>query len=69
LNKDNSGALFHNPKVEGKQPNYSGECMVNGVKMQIAGWKNTSSKGTPYLSLKFQPAGERKSKSDEDIPF
>lgn len=68
MNKDNSGALFHNSKVEGKQPNYSGECMINGVKMEIAGWKNTSAKGTPYLSLKFQPA-KSKEKPDSDIPF
>lgn len=71
--KDNSGALFHKAKKGSENaPDYTGECVVNGVAMQIAGWRKTSAKGTVYLSLAFKPAGEyeRKPKEDtSDIPF
>ncbi len=54
-NRDNSGALFQaKKKGSDKAPDYTGECVVNGVAMRIAGWRNTSAKGLPYLSLKFQ---------------
>ena len=81
---NNTGALFHQKdKRSEKAPDYTGECEVNGVKMEIAGWRKTSQKGTAYLWLKFQPAGERvkggtstatkpKNQTDEDldsIPF
>lgn len=77
--KDNTGALFHSTKKGSeKAPDYSGECVINGVPMQIAGWKNTSAKGTSYLSLKFQEPREKEARKlekqrepgeDEDIPF
>lgn len=74
--KDNTGALFHSTKKGSeKAPDYTGECTINGVALQIAGWKNTSAKGTVYLSLKFQPAGEKPAERTaprgdlEDIPF
>lgn len=74
--RDNSGVLFHQKeKKSEKAPDYSGEAMVNGEKMKIAGWRKTSSKGTVYLSLSFQSpenAVARKKLEDdlpEDLPF
>lgn len=75
--KDNTGALFQAKKKGEKSPDYSGECLINGIPMQIAGWRNTSSKGMVYLSLKFQAAqdkAEKKSEKavediDDQIPF
>lgn len=72
--RDNSGALFQSTKKSEKGPDYSGECVVNGVAMQIAGWKKTSAKGTVYLSLSFQTkeAKEEPRKAErieDDIPF
>ncbi len=72
-----SGALFKNKDKEGKQPDYRGECEIDGKKYQIAGWMKQSQKGVPFMSLKFQePRQEQKpaprgSKQDDDdiIPF
>lgn len=77
--KDNAGALFHQKeKTNEKAPDYSGEALINGVPMKIAGWRKTSAKGTAYLSLSFQ-AGEGGKKQErverepgedfEDHPF
>ena len=68
---NNTGALFANTKKSSdKAPDYSGECEVNGVRMQIAGWRRTSKAGVAYLSLKFQKPGERETKQPaEKLPF
>ena len=54
--KLNSGALFANTYKEKEgQPDYRGEFIdATGKKWELAGWKNTSQKGTSYLSLKAQ---------------
>lgn len=77
--KDNTGVLFHSTKKgSDKAPDYTGNCVINGVALQIAGWKNTSANGAVYLSLKFQPeqaatenkaAAKRLEEIDSDIPF
>ena len=70
---NNTGALFANTKKSSdKAPDYSGECEVNGVRMQIAGWRRTSKAGVAYLSLKFQPTAGRapeKAAPAEKLPF
>jgi len=54
--KDNSGALFVNDKREKEtQPNAKGSAMIGGVEYWVSAWTNTSSKGTKYQSLKFEP--------------
>jgi hypothetical protein len=54
--KDNSGALFVNDKREKEtQPNAKGSAMIGGVEYWVSAWTNTSSKGTYYQSLKFEP--------------
>ena len=78
MNKDNSGALFGTKdKKTDKHPDYSGEAIINGIPMKIAGWRKTSASGLAYLSLAFQTkeAKEvdtpRKGSKEpaEDIPF
>ena len=54
-----SGVLFPNKDKEGKQPDYRGECEVDGKKYEIAGWKKQSKNGNPFLSLKFQEPRQR----------
>ena len=53
---NNTGVLFRNETAtpENKQPYMSGNCEVNGKKMQIAGWMNESKAGKKFLSLRFQ---------------
>ena len=53
---NNKGVLFRNETAtpENKQPYMSGNCEVNGKKMQIACWMNESKAGKKFLSLRFQ---------------
>ena len=53
---NNTGVLFRNETAtpENKQPYMSGNCEVNGKKMQIACWMNESKAGKKFLSLRFQ---------------
>ena len=53
--KDNTGVLFKvADKQSDKHPDMTGKCMVDGKKMEIAVWNNTSKDGkTQYCSLKF----------------
>lgn len=77
--KDMSGALFKNAKKEKEnQPDYTGECVIDGVKHRISAWLKTSKGGSKYMSLAFSLAQEtykdgirRAPKGDEDesTPF
>ena len=51
--KDNTGVLFKvADKQSDKHPDMTGKCMVDGKKMEIAVWNNTSKDGkTQYCSL------------------
>lgn len=75
---NNRGALFQNKeKKTTKSPDYSGQAEINNVKMLISGWRQTSSKGLPYISLSFslpqdgaKPKAEKPTTSSvDDIPF
>ena len=74
--KDNTGVLFKvADKQSDKHPDMTGNCMVDGKKMDIAVWNNTSKDGTKqYCSLKFsepyvkQETNNTNASSDE-IPF
>ena len=53
--KENKGNLFKNDKKEGNQPDYRGDCNVNGVKMEMAAWiKKSETTGATFMSFKFQ---------------
>jgi uncharacterized protein (DUF736 family) len=79
--KLNSGALFANTYKEKEgQPDYRGEFIdATGKKWELAGWKNTSQKGTTYLKLKAQeprkkeeasqPTQQAQVEPNDDIPF
>jgi uncharacterized protein (DUF736 family) len=77
--RDNSGTAFPNDyKQSGKRPDYRGNIIVNGQKLEIAIWKKQGKKGE-FLSLSFQERRERKpdlkkpesyaAEPDEEIPF
>ena len=79
--KDNSGSLFKNDKkVEGSnQPDYQGNCMVNGKMMDMSVWIKVSKSGKKFMSMQFKPSYVKSPKSsdtdrepipfDDDIPF
>jgi uncharacterized protein (DUF736 family) len=74
--RDGSGSLFRNErKQEGdRQPDYRGDAMVNGRKVEIAAWLKTSASGKRFLSLKFQePRDQEAPKTsaapEADFPF
>ena len=79
--KINSGALFQNTYKEKEgQPDYKGEFIdATGKKWELAGWKNTSQKGTTYLSIKAQEPYKKEeapqqqvqaqAEPNDDIPF
>lgn len=54
--RDMSGTLFKNDyKKDGDNlPDYKGNCMVGGMKWEIAGWVKPTSKGGKLLSLSFK---------------
>jgi uncharacterized protein (DUF736 family) len=76
--RDGSGSLFRNErKQEGdRQPDYRGDAMVNGRKVEIAAWLKTSASGKKFLSLKFSEPRERDQNAkpaspapEADFPF
>lgn len=54
------GGFFPNKfKEEGdSKPDITAPVNIHGEKMKLAGWKNISKRGTPYVSLSFKPADE-----------
>ena len=75
--KENKGYVFKNEyKKEGdSQPNYKGNCMVNGKEMEIGMWINKDKNDKSYFSVSFsEPYVKEESKSedkkeDTDLPF
>lgn len=64
---NNSGVLFRNDnKQDGDRlPDYRGNCEVNGVKLDIAAWINTSQKnGKKFMSIKFSPPFKKEKQPD-----
>ena len=54
---EGTGSLFVNQnKSKDTQPDYTGNCKVNGEEFRIAGWKNQSKKdpSITLLGLKFE---------------
>lgn len=73
------GNLFKNTyKEEGSnQPDYRGECCINGVVYKISAWIKDAANGTKFMSMAYdpkeggQPAPKREAPApvDQDIPF
>lgn len=65
--KEGQGSLFRNTKKsKDSQPEYQGECKINGVKYRIAGWMKESKTGTKWMSLSVKPD---EGKKDPSVPF
>ena len=59
--RDGSGSLFRNEKKQPgeRTPDYRGDAMVNGARVEIAAWVKESASGKKFLSLKFSEPRER----------
>lgn len=54
--KDNTWSLFKNDKKSKEtQPDYNGNIMINGVKMQLSAWVKESKNGMKYFSGSVKP--------------
>ena len=54
--KDKEGSLFYNAKNKKTEnhPDYTGSCVIGGVKMNISAWINEAkTTGKKYMRLKF----------------
>lgn len=74
------GNLFKNTfKEEGSnQPDYRGECCINGQVFKIAAWIKDASNGTKFMSMSYEPKDEiaavpapvkPQAAVSDDIPF
>lgn len=52
--RDLSGSMFKNDQKTGQQPDYKGNCMIDGKKYYISAWVKESAGGKKYLSLAYQ---------------
>jgi hypothetical protein len=78
VSRDNSGTLGKNKRKESEtHPEYTGQCLIDGVAYWISAWVKESEHGK-FFSLSFRPKEESKPKSpkrqsiddlDSDIPF
>ena len=82
--KNNEGVLFPNEKEHDKQPDFTGNIVVEGKGKRISAWKNKAKEsGKPYIKIlvsDFQKEGFKKEdkpkkessfwgdESDNDIP-
>ncbi len=76
--KDGTGVLFVNDKKETeKQPNYTGNIMIDGTKYRLAAWLKSGNKGK-YLSLCISDFtsnaegsnnNQRSNNNDDENPF
>ena len=77
---DNSGALFRNDRKEkDTQPDYTGECRIEGVEYRLSAWLNESKNGKKYMGLKLTakddmpgqqaPTADPPKDFDDEMPF
>lgn len=59
--RDGSGSIFRNEKKQPgeRTPDYRGDAMVNGARVEIAAWIKETAMGKKFLSLKFSEPRER----------
>ena len=67
--KEKEGSLFNNAKNKKTEnhPDYTGSCVIGGVKMNISAWINESQAGKKYLRLKFDEYQSLESESSYTI--
>lgn len=59
------GALFDKEPQTDKDPDYGGQCEIDGVEYWVAAWWKKSKKVGDYLSLSFTPKDERSSQRND----
>jgi hypothetical protein len=72
--KDGDVVIFRNDKKEGKQPEYTGKCQINGVMHNVSLWVKDGAKGKFFSGrieqwvekIQSKPAKEVES---DDLPF
>lgn len=73
--KDNSGVLFKNDKKShDNQPDYTGNCLLDGKDYFMSAWIKTSDSGRKYFSFSFTKKDKeapkpQKSLDNDDPPF
>jgi len=76
------GALFKNNKrTNDKQPEYTGNCEINGQEFWVSAWIKESQNGTKFFSMSYTPKEQNAVQSapqaatsdaipvDDQIPF
>jgi hypothetical protein len=81
--RDNSGRLFKNEEKKERGPDYSGDCLVNGVPMYMDAWLKTAESGRKWMSFSFKAKQQQRQAApqkpaeklrriaddDSDVPF
>ena len=73
---EKTGALFKNDRAteQNKQPQYRGNCQIEGKEYSISSWIKKSKKGVTFMGLKFEEKDSQSSApssavADDDAPF
>lgn len=54
IKKDNKGFMYPNTnKVKPTQPDYTGNCLIDGKEKRMAIWENQTADGKRYFSITF----------------
>lgn len=62
--RNNSGSLFKNDRKQNeRQPDYTGNAIVNGKTMRISAWIKRSQSGTAFMSLAFDEPQQQSQQS------
>lgn len=83
--RNNNGSLFKNDRKNNeRQPDYTGNAIINGKNMRVSAWIKKSQNGTAFMSLAFEevngayqqgaphrsaPAPQNLEPQPDDIPF
>jgi len=82
--REGSGSLFPNRDKKGdNHPDYKGDALFNGQRVELAAWKKVGRSGGGFLSVQIKPAREqshaapersvstapRSAVEDDEVPF
>jgi hypothetical protein len=65
--REQQGTLHPNDRRtdENRQPDFTGRLLLNGVTYRLAAWRYVTGSGKSWLSLRAQPADERKPEAEK----